>query len=73
MYTYAMGVLVSVRVLHYILATRVCKSWHVCVEFYTRVHARKISTHVFVFAVCVSHVDFVLHVWDMRVTHVQHA
>ena len=60
---------------HYILATRVCKFLHACVASYTRVHASKISTRVFVSAVCVSHAcptreDFVLHAWDTRVTRV---
>ena len=37
-YTYATGVtvLVSVCVLHYILATRVCKFLHACIASYTR-------------------------------------
>ena len=58
--------------------TRVCKFLHACVAPYTRVHESKISTRVFVSAVCVSHacptrVDFVLHAWDTRVTRVSHA
>ena len=61
--------------LHYILATCMCKFSHACVASYTHVNASKISTRVFVSAVCVphtclTHVDFVLHAWDMRVTHV---
>ena len=42
--------------LHYILATHMCKFLHACVASYTHVHARKISTCVFVSAVCMSHV-----------------
>ena len=63
------GVLARARVLHYILATRVhvCKFLHMCVASYMLVHTSKISMHVFVSAMCVSHmcpmcVDFVLHV-----------
>ena len=52
---------------HYILATRVCKFLHARVASYTRVHASKISTRVFVSAVCVS------HACGLRVTHVGHA
>ena len=63
--------------LHYILATRVCKFLHACVASCTHVHANKISTRIFVPVVCVSQVrptcvHFVLHVWDTRVTHVDH-
>ena len=43
---------------HYILPTCLYKFLHACVASYMRVHARKISMHVFVSAVCVS------HVWD---------
>ena len=57
--------------------TRVCKFLHTCVASYMHVHASKISTRVFVSAVCVSHtcpmcVDFVLHAWDTCVTRVDH-
>ena len=57
--------------LHYILATHVCKFLHVCVACHTRVNASKIFTRVFVSAVCMSHacpthVDFVLHTCHAR-------
>ena len=53
--------------LHYILATHMCKFLYVCAASYTRVHASNFSMRDFVSAMCVSHtcsthVDFVLHV-----------
>ena len=73
--TQCRGVLVSACVALYFSYARVCKFLHACLASYTRVHASKISTRVFVSAVCVSHAclmreDFVSHAWDTRVTRV---
>ena len=55
------------HVLHYILATCVCKFSHACVASYTHVHASKISMRVFISVVCVS------HTCGLRATQMGHA
>ena len=73
---YVMPGVFSACVLHYILATRMCKFSHACVASCMLAQASKISTLVFMSAVCMSHMypmrvnlhgTLVSHAWTVKV------